>query len=189
MRGWIVALGFGVGAIAFSMPSFAEAPRIEVSSDGHEVAAVSGSDGAVSLIRDEAVPYPAAPDWQNTLRVQVGGLQAADVDLDGDVDLVVGCYHSESYPPYPDWENLIYLNTGAELEASPSWVSADERSTGDIQVALINDDPYPDVFAANGGFEMAASVIYFGGPGGPSTTPGWFAASCCSRSGSPKIWP
>jgi hypothetical protein len=176
MRGWIVALGFGSATIVFGVPVVAESPRIEVSSDGHEVVAMSGLQGAEAVIVDEDVPYAGVPDWQNTLRVQVGGLQAADVDLDGDVDLVVGCYHSESYPPYPDWENLIYLNTGAELEASPSWVSADERSTGDIQVALINDDPYPDVFAANGGFEMAASVIYFGGPSGPSTTPGWFAA-------------
>ena len=38
---------------------------------------------------------------------------------------------------------------------TPSWVSTDERSTGDIRVALINDDPYPDVFAANGGFELS----------------------------------
>jgi len=176
MRRWLAALGVGVGAIAFGMPSFADGPRVEVSSDGHEVVAMSGLDRAEAVIVDEDVPYAAVPEWQNSLRVQVGGLQAADVDLDGDVDLVVGCYHSESYPPYPDWENLIYLNTGAELEASPSWISADERSTGDIQVALINDDPYPDVFAANGGFEMEASVIYLGGPGGPSTTPGWYAA-------------
>jgi len=121
------------------------------------------------------------PDWQNALRVQVGGLQAEDMNGDGAVDLVVGCYHSDSFPPYPDWENLIYFNTGAGLEAAPSWVSTDEVSTGDIQVALINDDPYPDVFAANGGYAMAASVIYFGSPTGPSTTPGWYAADPVPR--------
>jgi hypothetical protein len=134
MRGWIAALGFGSATIICGVPVVAESPRIEVASDGHEVAAVSGLDRAVSLIRDEAVTYAAAPDWQNALRVQVGGLQAADVDLDGDVDLVVGCYHSDSYPPYPDWENLIYLNTGAELEASPSWAvgrrAVDRRHPG-----------------------------------------------------------
>ena len=176
MRRWIAALGVGVGTLAVGLPVLADEPRVEVSSDGHETVVIAGPEGAAALVADEEVPYPAAPDWQNALRVQVGGLQAADIDLDGDVDLVVGCYHSDSYPPYPDWENLIYLNTGAGLEAEPSWISADEKSTGDIQVALINDDPYPDVFAANGGFEMAASVIYFGGPGGPDTVPGWYAA-------------
>ena len=100
----------------------------------------------------------------------------ADLNGDGWNDVVVGCYISNSYPPYTDWENLIYFNTGGQLEANPSWVSADEVSTGDIQVALINDDAYPDVFAANGGASMSASVIYFGGPSGPSTTPGWYSA-------------
>ena len=175
MRGLLACCVVGVGALALGLPAAGEGPRIEVSSDGHEVVVIPAAEREGAVVVDETVPYPAAPDWQNALRVQVGGLQAADVDLDGDVDLVVGCYHSDSYPPYPDWENLIYLNTGSELEASPSWVSADERSTGDIQVALIDGDDYPDVFAANGGFEMAPSVIYFGGPGGPSTTPGWFA--------------
>lgn len=156
--------------------AFADDLRVEVSSDGHEIVTLGPeADRAEALLLDD-VPFAAAPDWQNTLRVQVGGLQAADVDGDGHVDLVVGCYHSQSYPPYPDWENLIYLNTGSGLEPTPSWVSADEVSTGDIQVAFINDDPYLDVFAANGGFEMAPSVIYFGGPGGPSTTPGWSAS-------------
>ena len=39
---------------------------------------------------------------------------------DGWVDVVVGCYISNSFPPYTDWENLIYFNTGGHLEASPS---------------------------------------------------------------------
>jgi hypothetical protein len=110
------------------------------------------------------------------LRVQVGGLQLVDMNGDQAPDLVVGCYSSGSYPPYDDWENLIYFNTGGELEAEPSWISTDEVSTGDVQVGLINADAYPDVFAANGGFAMAASVIYFGSPSGPSQTPGWFAS-------------
>ncbi len=151
-------------------------PR-EISDDGREVVVVTPSptDGLVEVRTDE-VPYGTAPDWQNSLRRQVGGLQVADLNGDGWNDVVVGCYISNSYPPYTDWENLIYFNTGGQLEANPSWISADEVSTGDIQVALINDDAYPDVFAANGGASMSASVIYFGGPGGPATTPGWYSA-------------
>ena len=172
MDGWIIVVLCGATAIGAS----ADGPGVEVSSDGHETVVVDTIGETLSAVSSDEVPYPAVPDWQNTLRVQVGGLQAEDMDGDGDVDLVVGCYHSDSYPPYPDWENLIYFNTGSELEPQPSWVSADERSTGDIQVGLIDGDAYPDVFAANGGYEMAPSVIYFGGPGGPSTTPGWLAA-------------
>jgi len=153
----------------------AQQPGVEVSADGHTTAIVTGetSAGGWSASRSGGVLYGVAPDWANSLRVQVGALQAVDMNGDGLVDLVVGCYHSDSYPPYPDWENLIYFNKGNSLEADPSWISTDEVSTGDIQVALIDDDLYPDVFAANGGFSMSPSVIYWGSASGPSTTPGW----------------
>jgi hypothetical protein len=151
-------------------------PTVEVSADDLETATLSGHHGPGAIrIRGDWMPFPASPDWQNALRIQAGGLAAADVDLDDDIDLVVGCYHSNSFPPYPDWENLIYLNQGTELEATPSWVSDDERHTTDIQVALINDDAYPDVFSANGGFGFDPSVIYFGTATGPLTSPGWMS--------------
>ena len=105
--------------------------------------------------------------------MQIGGLQAADLNNDGLVDVVAGCYHSQSYPPYPDWENMIYFNTGGQLETTASWISADEKSTTDVQIADFNGDGYPDVFAANGDFSMDPSVIYLGGPSGPNPTPEW----------------
>jgi len=163
--------------LLLTVPALAVATPVEVSDDGRETVEVvpSPTDGQVIVDRD-GVPYGTAPDWVNSLRRQVGGLQVADLNGDGWNDVVVGCYISNSYPPYTDWENLIYFNQAGTLEADPSWVSADEVSTGDIQVAFIDDDAYPDVFAANGGFAMDASVIYFGGPDGPSTTPGWSSA-------------
>jgi hypothetical protein len=152
-------------------------PCIEVSDDGREVVVVepTATDGTVS-VRGRGVPYGASPDWENSLRRQVGGLQAADMNDDGWADVVVGCYRSDSSPPYEDWENLIYYNTGGAIEASPSWVSTDEESTGDVQVADINGDGYPDIFAASGYYTMPPSVIYWGSRSGPSTTPGWYSA-------------
>jgi len=150
---------------------------VEVSADGHESVMIekSATDETV-VIRGRGAPYGSSPDWQNSLRIQVGGLQVHDMNGDGQDDVVAGCYHSNSYPPYDDWENLLYFNVGGELEADPSWISTDEVSTGDIQVADINDDGYPDIFAANGGYAMSASVIYFGGEDGPNRTPGWHSA-------------
>ncbi|HNQ23967.1 MAG TPA: VCBS repeat-containing protein [Phycisphaerae bacterium] len=169
---FILTVGF---CLALAPPAGAQ-ERIEASDDGQEVVVLGDADvGAQVIATGRGVLYGTAPSWQNTLRMQVGALQVADLNGDGWADVVVGCYSSQSYPPYPDWENLIYYNTGGALEASPSWVSTDEVSTGDIQVGDINGDGYPDIFAANGGYGMSPSVIYWGSPTGPSTTPGWYS--------------
>ena len=156
--------------------SLAAQPRTEVSKDGLYTAVLKGSESSESYVRrGSGVPFGTEPDWQNDLRIQVGGLKAVDVNNDGLTDLVVGCYHSNSFPAYPQWTNLIYLNTGSGLEAIPSWESTDEVSTTDIQVGDINGDGFIDIFAANGDFAMSPSVIYFGTPSGPNNTPGWFS--------------
>lgn len=148
---------------------------VEVSEDALEVVVADPTAAPENLSRrDPASPFGLTPDWSNSLRRQVGGLDLADLDGDGDLDLAVAVYSSSSFPPYDDWHNLIYFNTGAGLETDPSWVSTDQVSTGEVKVALINGDEYPDVFAANGGFAMDASVIYYGSASGPATTPGWF---------------
>ncbi len=162
---WIVLLAAGAAASAQTL-------QIEVSEDGRETVFAVQPRQADSFTT-RGVPYPLTADWQADFRVQVGGLQVADVNDDGLNDLVVGCYHSQSYPPYDDWQNFVYLNTGSELEATPSWTSTDEVSTTDVQVGDINLDGYIDIFAANGDFAMYPSVIYFGGPAGPSAAPGW----------------
>lgn len=147
---------------------------VEVSEDALEVVVLTPGEVVSSQSRrDEISPFALTPDWSNTLRRQVGGLEIADMNGDGDLDLVVAVYNSNSYPPYDDWHNLIYFNTGSELETDPSWVSADQVSTGEVKVALIDGDAYPDVFAANGGFAMDASLIYYGTASGPATTAGW----------------
>jgi hypothetical protein len=158
----------------------AEGSPFEVSYDGLERVELKAQPALASTFRPEGAPviYGATPDWFNDLRRQVGGVVAADMNGDGRTDLVVGCYNSSSFPPYDDWHNLIYFNTGNELEASPSWVSSDEVSTGEVKVADFNGDTLPDVFAANGGTAMAPSRIYYntGTPSGPSTTSGWSEA-------------
>ncbi len=152
---------------------------VEISDDSREIIVIaesrSATDNSVTL-QGSGVRYGLTPDWQNTVRRQVGGLAVADMNGDGWADVVVGCYTSQSFPPYEDWENLIYYNTGNQLESNASWVSTDEVSTGDIKVADINGDTYPDVFAANGGFAMSRSVIYWGTPTGPATTPTWHSS-------------
>jgi len=155
----------------------AQQPRVEVSDDGHQTAVLPASSGDTGFgLRGPGAPFAAAPNWQNTLRRQVGAVQIADMNGDGWNDLVVGCYISNSFPPYTDWENLIYYNTGGQLEAEPSWVSADEVSTGDLQVGDITGDGHLDIFCANGGTAFSRNVIYYGGATGPDPTPDWVSA-------------
>lgn len=120
------------------------------------------------------VPFGTEPDWVNTARRQVGALKLVDMNGDGLLDLVVGCFNSNSFPPYDDWRNFIHYNTGTELEAEPSWISADQISNPDIQIGDIDGNGWPDVWAAGGG--SPRSVIYFNAGGVLSTTTGWSSA-------------
>ncbi|MEM9293310.1 MAG: VCBS repeat-containing protein [Acidobacteriota bacterium] len=143
-----------------------QAPPLTLSAESQRAARQRVREGA-------SAPFGTAPDWSNTLRRQVGGLALGQLDDQPGLDLAVGCYISNSFPPYEDWENLVYFNTGSGLEANPSWVSADEVSTGDIQVGDVDGDDLLDIFAANGGGSFPPSVIYFNSLGGLSTSPGW----------------
>jgi len=115
--------------------------------------------------------------------MQVGGLDFGDFDNDFDLDLAVGCYHSQSYPPYNDWRNFVLTNNDGQFEESPSWWSSDSRSTTDIKWADFNSDEWLDLFACNGDFSQDPNVIYFGSPGGLATTPGWLATDATFTTG------
>lgn len=173
-------LWFGAVCILATVPGLGaeerQAERVEVSADGLERVELGQEPRAGRFLGGGSDVFGTVPDWSNTLRVQVGGLAVADFDGDGDQDVAVGCYISNSFPPYDDWHNFIYFNTGGELEAEPSWTSADEVHTGDVQVALIDGDAFPDLIAGNGGGGSNPSRIYFGTASGPSTTAGWLSA-------------
>ncbi len=160
-----------VGAVCVSASG-----QVEVSEDGRTLATFEQYAGEGAWAAEGAgVPFGAEPDWQNTLRRQVGALEIADLNGDGHNDLAVGCYISNSFPPYDNWQNLVYFGTGSGLEADPSWVSDDQASTADIKLGDINKDGHPDIFTSNGGTGFSDSVIYFGSPSGPSTAAGWVA--------------
>lgn len=166
--GLMLLLAFGVAAGADV--------RIESTKDGRlEEVLPQPPDANPPSARYNGVPYLTTPDWSNDVRRQVAAVTPGDLNNDGKIDLAVGCFISNSFPPYTDWENLIYFNTGNALEATASWVSADEVHTSELIIAKINNDAYPDLVSVNGGTSFSPSVIYFGGPTGPSNSPGWTA--------------
>ena len=172
--------------ITMSIPLLAGEKQFEISEDGWQMAIFdhSQNENRESLVTD-VVPYNSSPDWSCDLRMQVGGLAMADLDADGDLDLAVGCYQSQSYPPYDDWRNFILYNIDGELQSSPGWWSNDASSTTDILAADLNDDGYPDIFAANGGFSFDPSKVYYFNTETDSInrTAGWSSADNCFTTG------
>lgn len=151
---------------------------IEVSKDGRTQVELNGQTHTERPVLERggpSAPFGLTPDWVLNLRRQVGVVRIGDFNGDGKNDLFVGCFISSSSPPYTDWRDMIFYNTGNTLEATPSWISADQVHTGDAQLGDINQDGHLDVFAATGGSGFAAPRIYFGSPTGPSTSPGWLA--------------
>lgn len=189
---FLAVLVFSPPRPAASAPSLPDGYQRNVSPDGREIAtawcrpATASERGDPSIAPDGwvqegpresftngEVPLPTAPDWVGTRTRAVGALVWFDADADGDQDLFVGTYWANQYPPLVDYYNFLYLNAGGMLEANPSWISADEKHTGDASWGYINNDAYPDLFVANGGSSLQPSQVFYGRNGLLPTTAGW----------------
>ena len=145
-----------------------------VSPDGRETCTIECDPSAPAESYSRGtVPLPLAPDWVGTRVRATGALVWFDADADGDQDLFVGTYWASQYPPLEDYYNFMYLNIGGMLEDDPSWISADQKHTGDAEWGYINNDAYPDLFLANGGSSLQACQVFYGRAGLLPTTAGW----------------
>lgn len=149
---------------------------IDISPDGkHKINYNSRNitpEGTI-LALSQDVPYGATPSWSAKRERQCAGLAFMDYDLDGDLDLAVGNYSSQSYPPINEYENFIFRNDNGVLDTLPAWISSDMRSTNDIAWADVDNDGRPDLLSTSGSFQK--SVIYFNQPSGLSNSPGWIS--------------
>lgn len=159
--------------VALLAPAAATLQR-NVSPDGHETCTVEpAQDVPRESYSRGTVPLPIVPDWVGTRVRATGTLVWFDADADGDQDLFVGTYWASQWPPLEDYYNFIYLNVGGMLEGEPSWISSDQKHTGDAAWGYINDDAYPDLFLANGGSSLQACQVFYGRDGLLPTTAGW----------------
>ncbi len=192
LGGVLRVLGLGAAAVTLLLAPLASAQQITVSPDGHLTATCDcrpptpeerqdpllAPDGLLqetprASYSRGSVPLPLVPDWVGSRTRATGVLTWFDADNDGDEDLFVGTYYANMYPPLEDYYNYMYLNEGGMLEDEPSWISVDQRHTGDADWGLINDDPYPDLFLANGGPSFQPCQVFFGHDGLLPTSAGW----------------
>lgn len=177
------------------LPAMALAGHTHVGPDGRETAsctcrpATEAERGDLSVspdgwVQDEPrasfnrgfVPLPLVPDWVGSRVRATGGLAWGDADRDGDLDLAVGTYFANMWPPIVDYYNFIYLNNGGMLESAPTWISVDQRHTGDLEWGDLNGDGYPDLFVGNGGESFQQSQVFYGVNGLLPTSAGWNSA-------------
>ncbi len=149
----------------------------DVSKDGKSVNVYTKGD-PVEIIQTSttlAAPFGTTPDWQAKRERQIGGIAWGDYDSDGDLDLAIGCYFSNSFPPINQYETMIFRNDNGILDTIPAWISTDQRSTTDVKFADINKDGYVELLAANGNESYVPSVIYMNSETGLQTTPSWIS--------------
>ncbi|MFK7884409.1 MAG: FG-GAP-like repeat-containing protein [Phycisphaerales bacterium] len=165
----LVSIVSCLGAAASAQQAF------EVSEDGHRSASVLDHADRGAVARGTGVPFPLVPDQSVMLRRQIGGLQIADMDGDGNNDLVAVCYISNSFPPYEDWHDMIFFGNGNGIHTAPGWISDVETHTGDVQVGDVDEDGINDIVTIHGGLRSDTVRAYYGTGTGVSTAPGYTA--------------
>lgn len=167
-RGWrsVAAIASAAGCAAIASAE----PAREVSPDGRTVAVPGEVAGGPMIARTTPFAFEPAPSWQLDLRRQVGGLAVADFNDDGENDLFVVLYTSNSFPPYDTARDFMLLGVGGGLSSTPGWEASIETHTAEVLVADLNGDELPDAVTVHGGSVRSDAVrIYENAPGGLPT--------------------
>lgn len=93
--------------------------------------------------------YNKSPDWQSDDIDYHGHLSVADVNKDGRPDVAVSVYLGEGRFQTPG-KIKLFMNTGTELEKTPSWASRDRMYSFSCSFGDANGDGYPDLAVASG---------------------------------------
>jgi immune inhibitor A len=104
----------------------------------------------------EETPFWSSSDVRDTAAV---GL--ADMDADGDLDVVAG--NADDFL-------IVYTNTSGTPDLNPSWMSTSKPSVMSMAVADMNLDGYPEI--ALGTFN-GPNVVFTNTGGIPGDTPSW----------------
>ncbi len=126
----------------------------------------SGAPG-VKVYRNVGGVLTPLPVWTSSNSFYGWHADWGDVDLDGDLDLLVGS--SDAYGS-GRWKNFIYFNNGGVLETTPSWQSVDTRNLDDMEFCDVDGDGDLDVVAAG---SQTCNWVYRNTGGVLSSVPDW----------------
>jgi hypothetical protein len=156
--------------VLFILGCGAKGPADESGSGAGVDTADTGGGGVVSThwLQEDAV-------WESAGEGYTTGGAFADVDLDGDLDLVV----SSGNDMMPGGLQL-YLNEAGILSSAADWTSETHRYYGHIDVGDINGDGWPDVaisrFLGDDRFDSPGGVeVYLNRGGTLPEAPDWSA--------------
>jgi hypothetical protein len=123
----------------------------------------------LGIFLNDGEVFATEPAWTSSgVRCYPDGLELADINNDGWLDVVIGTAVSASSPENFQ-EALVFLNTGDQniFPNDPSWRSSDEVTLGTraVAVADVNGDRVLDLLCSNGGANVEHSVedrLYLG---------------------------
>jgi hypothetical protein len=136
----------------------------------------AGMAGAIAW--DARSPRSSSTQWGASVS------SAGDVNGDGYDDIIFGAYEFTDGETF-EGRVCVHLGSSDGLEEDPFWVT-DGNQTGawfGQSVAAagdVNADGYADILVGAGRHDASTTdngrvFLYLGSPGGPSTTPDWFA--------------
>jgi hypothetical protein len=161
--------------------------------DGDNDVAVSSHDSRqVAVLRNLGGGTLSAPTFLNVpASTRPDGLAAADMDNDGDIDLVCGAGDDNS--PAQNFVS-IFRNNGAGTFSGPFNATTNGLDTGDVFVADLDGDGDLDVVAANETSGNLSVLTNTGGSLGGATTmampggqPGEVVGADVDGNGSPDL--
>ena len=131
----------------------------------------------LSVFLLHAVELNTEPAWESDDYDYTTGGVLADIDSDGDLDLVTGNGNDMACNP-----NRVYYNKGGELEEIASWSSTDLGFNGHISLGDVDADGDLDLAVAgfanssNWVWDSDSSRVYLNEGGTFTAGPVWFGA-------------